>query len=320
MASIVSRYEEASLFANASYAITPAIDLQAGVRYGEDHQKYGQVYQGLLIGLTPVVLDKTSSDKKATWMASARWKPSVDEAVYIRAANGYRPGGPNAVPPAGVPGAQQTVAPDSLVSYELGYKSILAGGRVSFEAALFDTDWKNIQISSSAQGYTFFVNGGKARSRGAEATLYWAAIAGLNLRASAAYTDAVLTTDAPAAGGLEGDRLPFVPKVTASLSADYRWALTSRWHATLGTSVNFTGKRISTFSQLQPVSAASYTTFNLNAGLESANWRLSLYGKNLGDERGVTSVTAVGISPAFNPYVAGVIVPRTFGVEATYKF
>lgn len=319
-ASIVSEYREASLFANASYAITPSIDIQAGVRYGQDSQTYGQVYEGLLVGPVPVTLNKTSDDRKATWLLSARWKPTADDSVYVRAANGYRPGGPNAVPPAGVTGAQQTFEPDSLVSYELGFKSIFAGGHASFEAAVFYTDWENIQILTGAQGYNFYVNGGTARSRGAEATLYWVPIAGLNLRASAAYTDATLTSAAPAAGGLNGDRLPFVPKLTSSVTADYRWGLSSGWSATLGGSINFTGSRISTFSQLFPVEAPSYTTFNLYAGLESASWRLSLYGKNLGDARGVTSVAALGFSPAFNPYVKGVIVPRTIGVEGTYKF
>ena len=319
-ASIVSRYDETSLFANTSYALTPSIDLQAGTRYGVDHQKYAQDYEGVLIGATPVVLNKTSEDKKGTWMFSARWKPTGDDAFYVRAANGYRPGGPNAVPPAGVPGAQQSFAPDSLVSYEAGYKSIFARGRASFEAAVFDTDWKHIQIGASAQGYNFFVNGGTARSRGAEATFYVVPISGLGLRASAAYTDAVLTSDAPAAGGLDGDRLPFVPKVTASLSADYRWSLVSDWNATVGASVNFTGERVSNFSQQQPLVVGSYTTVNLNAGVEDTEWRFSLYAKNVGDAHGVTSLIAAGASPSTNPYLAGIIAPRIIGAEATYKF
>ncbi len=319
-ASIISRYEEASLFANASYALTPAIDLQAGLRYGWNHQKYGQVYGGLLLGATPVVIDKTSKDSNGTWMLSARWKPSNDDSFYVRAANGYRPGGPNAVPPAGVPGAQQSFAADSLVSVEAGYKSIFAQGHASLEAAVFNTNWKDIQIGTSAQGYNFFVNGGTAHSRGAEATFYVMPVSGLALRASAAYTDAALSSDAPAAGGLDGDRLPFVPRLTASLSTDYRWGLVADWKASLGGSVNFTGERRSNFSQQQPLTVGSFTTVNLNAGLENAHWRLSLYAKNVNDARGVTSLLAAGALPSMNPYLAGVIAPRTVGVEATYKF
>ncbi len=261
-ASIVSRYQEASLFANGSYAVTPTVDLQAGLRYGWNHQKYGQVYEGLLIGPAPVVIDNTSDDKNGTWMLSARWKPTSDNAFYVRAANGYRPGGPNAVPPAGVPGAQQSFASDSLISYEAGYKALFANGRASFETAVFNTNWKDIQIGTSAQGYNFFVNGGTARSRGAEATLYLVPVPGLALRASAAYTDAVLTSDAPAAGGLDGDRLPFVPKVTASFSADYRWSLVSDWSATFGGSFTYMGERVSNFSQQQPLTVGSFTTVN----------------------------------------------------------
>ena len=319
-AAIVSRYREASVFANASYALTPAIDLQAGVRYGEDRQKYGQVYAGLLIGPVPVVLDKAAEDRKATWMASARWKPSNDESLYVRAASGYRPGGPNAVPPAGVTGAQQAFAPDSLVSYEAGYKAVFAGGRASFEGAVFNTIWKDIQISTSAQGYNFFVNGGAARSRGAEAALYWAPLGGWSVRGSAGYTDAVLTSAAPAAGGLDGDRLPFVPKITSSLSVEYRRDLDGGWKANAGGSANYTGSRVSNFSQLVPIEAPSYTTLNVNAGLERGHWRYALYVKNAADRRGVTSVTAIGPSPAVNPYTMGVIVPRTIGLEAGYKF
>ncbi len=51
-----------------------------------------------------------------------------------------------------------------------------------------------------------------------------------------------------------------------------------------------------------------------------ANCRFSLYGKNLGNSRGVTSITVDGVSTASNPYLEGVIVPRTIGVEASYKF
>jgi iron complex outermembrane recepter protein len=319
-ASILSTYEEASLFGNASYAVTPTIDLQAGARYGWNHQKYGQNYGGLLIGATPVVIDKTSDDRNATWMLSARWKPTSDEAFYVRAANGYRPGGPNAVPPAGVPGAQQSFAADSLVSYEVGYKAIFAKGRASFEAALFDTDWKNIQIGTSAQGYNFFVNGGTARSRGAEATFYVVPLSGLSLRASAAYTEAILTSDAPAAGGLDGDRLPFVPKVTASLTADYRWGWMADWYANLGGSVNFTGNRVSDFGQQLPLTVGSFTTANLNAGVENTNWRVTLYVKNLTDARGVTSLLGAAATPSSNPYLAGIIAPRTIGADVTYKF
>jgi iron complex outermembrane receptor protein len=98
-ASIDSSYKEYSVFANANYAITPQFDVLAGIRHGRDEQVYAQDYSGLLVGPTPVIFDSGSKESKTTYLASARYKPSATDALYARVATGFRPGGPNAVPP-----------------------------------------------------------------------------------------------------------------------------------------------------------------------------------------------------------------------------
>jgi outer membrane receptor protein involved in Fe transport len=319
-ASIDTSYKEYSLFANATYAITPQFDILGGIRYGKDDQVYHQNYSGLLVGPAPVVIDSGSKNNKTTYLATARYKPSTTSAFYARVATGYRPGGPNAVPPSNVINAPQTFQPDTLTSYEVGYKSVLEGGKVSIEAALFDTKWKDIQVQTSAGGFNFLVNGGAATSRGAEAALMVFPLAGLSLRASAGYTDAYLTENAPAAGGVSGDRLPFVPKLTGSVGANYRWNAFAGWTASAGASVNYTGERRSDFSQRGAVDVPSYSTLNLSGGIENANWRLSLYAKNLADRRGITFVKSMSITPTGSPFAAGVIAPRTVGAELGYRF
>jgi outer membrane receptor protein involved in Fe transport len=319
-ASIDTSYKEYSLFANATYAITPQFDILGGIRYGKDDQVYHQNYSGLLVGPAPVVIDSGSKNNKTTYLATARYKPSTTSAFYARVATGYRPGGPNAVPPSNVINAPQTFQPDTLTSYEVGYKSVLEGGKVSIEAALFDTKWKDIQVQTSAGGFNFLVNGGAATSRGAEAALMVLPLAGLSLRASAGYTDAYLTENAPAAGGVSGDRLPFVPKLTGSVGANYRWNAFAGWTASAGASVNYTGERRSDFSQRGAIDVPSYSTLNLSGGIENANWRLSLYAKNLADRRGITFVKSMSITPTGSPFAAGVIAPRTVGAELGYRF
>lgn len=319
-ASIDTHYREYSLFANATYAITPEFDILGGIRRGKDDQSYAQDYSGLLVGPVPVLIDSGSANSKSTYLATARYKPSVNTVFYGRIATGYRPGGPNAVPPTGIANAPQTFQPDSLTSYEVGYKTVLDGGKVSLDAALFSTRWKDIQIQTSAAGFNFFVNGGAARSQGAEASVMWFPVAGLSLRGAFGYTVAELTAAAPAAGGLDGDRLPFVPKLTASLGANYRWPAAAGWTASAGGTVNHTGERRSDFSQRAAVDVPSYHTVNLSAGLENANWRFSLYGKNLNDARGITFVKSLSLQPAGSPFGAGIIAPRTIGLEAGYRF
>ena len=319
-AAVVSTYKEYSLFANASYALTPMVDLQAGVRYGSDDQTYGQAYQGLLVGPVPLTFNSDAKSSKSTYLFTASYKPSATQALYGRVATGYRAGGPNAIPPAAVVNAAQTFRPDTLTSVEAGYKAVLGGGKVSLEGAVFSTKWKDIQIQTSASGFAYFVNGGAATSRGAEASLVFHPVSGLALRATGGYTEAVLDEDAPDAGGVAGDSLPFVPKVTSSLSANYRWAPAAGWQASFGASVDYTGERRSDFSTKAPVDVPAFHTWNLSGGLERGNWRLSLYGKNLSNAHGITYIKSRSLAPDANPLAAGLIAPRTLGAEVNYKF
>src|SRR5438477_7326673 len=178
----------------------------------------------------------------------------------------------------------------------------MAGGKVSLEAAIFKTDWKDIQIETSQAGYKFFVNGGTATSKGAEATLLVNPFESLTLRASAAYTDAYLTANAPAAKGARGDELPFVPKYTASFGPVYRCDVGRGWGAELGGSVDYTGPRRSDYSGRDPVEVPSYTTVNLTGSLENEHWRLTVYGRNLNDSEGITALAQRTLVLGVNPY------------------
>lgn len=320
-AEIDSTYREYSAFANATYAFTPKYSIQGGLRYSTDHQTYGQNYSGLLVGPTPlIVTNGREQGNKVTYLVTASYQPSGEQTLYARVANGYRPGGPNAVPPSTVYAAPRTFKPDSLTSYEIGYKSVMDDGTLSFAGALFSTNWNDIQIQTSAGGFNFFVNGGAATSRGAEATLLFYPVDGWSMRATGAYTDAKLTQNAPLAGGVSGDELPFVPKVTASLSSDYHWPLGGGWGASAGGSVNYTGQRRSDYSQRAAVNIPSYTTVDLNTAVSRDGWHLSLYVKNLSNSRGFTYLATRGLAPGLNPYTAGVITPRTIGVQVNYRF
>ena len=319
--SLGSTYKEYSGFANATYAFTPKFSLQAGVRYAEDHQTYEQNYGGIFVGAEPVVvLGAKEHGDKATYLMTASYAATPTDELYARVATGYRPGGPNAILPATAAPAPRTFAPDSLTSLEAGYKTVLDDGNLSFEAALFETHWKDIQILTNEAGFNFFVNGGTATSKGAEATMVFYPMDHWNIRATGAYTHANITSDAPLAGGVSGDPLPFVPKVTASLSSGYHWPLGNGMEASVGGSFDYIGSRVSDYSLRQPVDAPGYTTLNLNVGIQQNRWRYSLYVKNLADRDGITYLATRNAAPGLNPYEAGLIQPRTIGVQVNYAF
>jgi len=323
-----SKYDEVSVFGNATFAITPKFDLMGGVRFSQDRQHFDQAYQPTIASPTASFVVQDVSKQHLTWMLGARYKPDNDTAIYARAASAYRPGGPSALPPGILPDGRSSFDPDGLISYELGFKSEFLGAKASIEAAVFSTDWKRIQILTTAPSqtisYAYFVNGGSAKSNGAEVTLIFIPAAGLTLRANGAYTDAHLTADAPAAGGVSGDAMPYSPKWSGSIGADYNFALASA-KAWVGLSVNYTGERSSDFSQRKLVEVPSYTTLNASAGVDIGQFRVSLHARNITDKRGINYAApggdqVTGMNPSGNPFVAGVIPPRTVGVDLAYRF
>ena len=320
-------YKEYSLFGNATYSVTPHLDLTAGLRFSHVDQHFTQNYQPSIVIRAPgTVFEEDQTIRKTTYLLSAIYKVDDKTAVYGRVASGFRSGGPSALPAsvASPTIGGPTFNPDTLTSYELGYKAALAGGKASIEAAVFQTDWKNIvvQRGDTINGATYqhFVNAGDAKVQGAEATLLLFPTRGLTLRATAAYTDSRLTQDAPLASGKDGDRMPFVPKWTASLAADYRFPMAGH-SAWVGGAIGYIGERRSDFSGVSDVTnVPSYTTLGLNAGIEVGQVRVTVYGKNLTDERGLNHVNTLNRILAPNVVSAGVIQPRTFGIHLAYRF
>jgi outer membrane receptor protein involved in Fe transport len=332
IAKIDSTYEEYSVFGTARVHLGDKFDVLGGLRYSHDNQFYNQDYRGLLIsistgtivtGATTATLAATGKEKAniTTWMVNPRFKASDNFMIYGRAANGYRPGGPNPAPPTG--GIPATFDPDTLVQYEVGMKASSGDHKFSADGALFYTDWNHVQIQTSGGGFNYLVNGGTARSQGGELSLAYRSGTGLSLGANAGYTDAKLTAAAPAAGGLNGDRLPYVPHWTGSLTADYAAQLGGNMKATFGASANYVGSRISDYANKFPKTLPAYATFDLRAGINGGQWSLSAFAKNIGDKRAFVVVGQEGLAASATPgafYSASLIQPRTIGAEFSLKF
>lgn len=328
--SIDSKYEELALFGNATWHVNDRFDLSFGARWSDNDQ---EATQNVLITLPLLpggefAIDYDnfkSSESPFTWSFSPRYEITDTTSAYLRVATGFRPGGPNVLPP----GAPTLPAYDSdkLTNYELGLKTGNASGSFAFDVAAFFLDWEDIQLFQVVSGFGINANGGTAESKGLEFT---AAVrsGGLNLTFSGAYTDAKLTEDTdPLVGGFDGDRLPYVPKWSLTLGGDYEWAAVSGATAYVGGTVAYTGDRLADFGNrldpLDPTSARreadSYTTLDLRTGLLWDKWSLELYGKNVTDEEGITNINAPGIYPNGAAAIA-LVRPRTIGLALGVKF
>jgi len=315
-----STYKETAGFANLTVHIIPQFDVQAGGRYSKNEQTATESITGLLV---PTQEFSTPSEGHVfTYSVAPRWHVDADNMVYLRWATGFRPGGPNALPPIAPPDVPRQFGADKTSNIELGVKSSLLQGLLSIDASIFHVDWTNIQLLEQVDNTGIDGNGGKAKSQGLEWAVGYVPVHGLTLDWTGAYTDAKLTTPAPAVHGNTGDSLPYAPKWSTSFDGEYDWAAFADYKYFAGATWSYVGARETGFGTdvtgLTQVRLSGYNTYAARVGLDNSRYRVTLYGKNLSDSRGITNYVSQG-APGLNGDVS-VIQPRTVGVTLSAKF
>ena len=329
-------YEEKSLFANATYYITPDFDVSAGIRYTDTKLDVITLLSGgLLLGTVDPDLSVSGSvqaeEDVTTYMAGARWRLSEETALYFRASTGFRPGFIN--PP--LAGSGLFVGSDSIVSYELGAKGNWLDGAVGYDFAIWSMTWEDFQAQINVGGIPTTGNANSDISgEGAEGTLFFNPLDDLTIRLALSYTNSELDEDdfafAPATnfnisgiGGAAGDSTRFVPDWVGSLSADYRFAL-GGLDASVGGGIRYTSDFETTWSHsiYNPITDSnptftvpSSTVVDLNARVQGEKYALALYVNNLLDTYDFTNANVTGFSTTTN-----IVRPRTIGINLSYSF
>ena len=325
-------YREYAGFADLTWHATDKLDVQIGGRYAHNKQHNESTLNtspqtAPVFGSGTTIAD--SSDSAFTWLISPNYHFSRDIIAYVRIASGYRPGGPNIAAPPSVP---KSFGSDSVVNYEFGFKGKVIPGLLTLDAALFQIDWKNIQLqgTDSVSSLTFLANGGKARSRGLEFAANLTPWRGMTIDATLTFTDATLTQALPTLAGatglkgLAGDRLPFSAKVAGNVNVQQTFALSDALEGTVGLTAIYLGDRAGTFvtdatNATRPrILLPEYTTVDIRAGLTYQRvWSINLYTRNLFDKRGVA---AADNRNGVNVPTALFIQPRTIGVTLARSF
>ena len=324
---LASRYDEIAGFANATVHLGDRFDIDLGGRYSHNTQDAAQVTAGLLAGGASS-FGQNSSEGVFTYSVAPKIKLSRNATIYGRVAKGFRPGGPNALAP-GAPAAARTFQSDSVVSYEVGFKAATADKRASIDIAAFHIDWSRVQLLSVVQTstgpFSFNGNGGSAKSDGVEFTGIVRPTPGWEVSLNGALTNARLTSDAPAANGFRGDKLPFNPRYSLGLNSDYQWTMGNDVKPFVGASLRFLSSQRGDFDAVYIAAIGrravvpSYTVVDLRAGFDVGKYTFEVYARNLNNADGKTSVSSIGFIP--NGAVAtGMIRPRTAGLSVTAGF
>ena len=314
--SLPATYSDRAVFGDLTWRLTGHLDLTGGLRYDRDSQQWSATVGGLGGDGYPPNLNGPAENSEGitSWMASARYHFTPDVMLYARAATGYQP----SVPP--------TAKAETLINYEVGLKSEFLDRKALFNLTVFYIDWSHVQIPSGDAPLGVTTNSGHGRSEGLELVSAISPFSGLQLGCLAAYTEAGLTRVDPAAPApypaflLSGYQTPNVPKWSFSVTADYDWQPTDRWHAHLGGLFRWVGQQwaggTDAFSVAsvdgQPVTLLpSYSVFDLNASIVRGPLTLRAFARNLTDQRGWLNSS---------PSSANIIQPRTLGVGFDYAF
>lgn len=340
------RSRQVAGYGQATYHVTPTIDLTGGVRYSQDNKS---VFDGTLEPGTTYNYDKG----RLTWLANISYKPTEAMMLYGKFTTGYVAGGvsafqgvvqdratpsdpyQNVVVSAAVPYKEETA-----VSWETGIKADFFDRRLRTNFALFYVTYNNLQQvfpttttaigPLSHQPVTFqsfaTTNIGKSRDYGLEYEIYAMPIKGLTLSATGAYNNFKYIEAIP--GQVEP---VYRPKFTANLAAEYSVPLSGdmrvsfRGDAEYRSHIALGNHRIVTaypendrlnellFQDALMKLNARVTLSNIPLGPTTS--RVSVWGRNLTNKQRFNS------GGDFGTVISGVFDdPVTYGVDLAVEF
>ncbi|MCZ0864274.1 TonB-dependent receptor [Dasania sp. GY-19] len=302
-----------SVFADVAYQLTDKLNVGVGVRYFEDKQT------DLVVGSAGKQEGEFDSVDPRVYMTYA-----LDDnmSIYASAAKGFRSGGFNGFDFGG--DELPDFDPESLWSYEVGYKASLLDGELYVDMAVYYTEYDDMLrrglVFIQGRGFQSLIsNIGKVEVTGFDGSINWKATDALTLDASVAIIDAeVKAIGATDTANIPGDPIDYVPDYSFTLGATYNfmWSDTKPGFVRLGYSyrdempyvdrTSFPEENVDQFSD-------KIGLFDARIGLTMGDVSFELYGQNLTDE-----------NKYIDPYSAwnnaNRTRPRTVGLKVAYDF
>ena len=306
------------------------LEITGGVRYSIDHKR--------VIQQAPAVRNGDKKFYNTSYAFSANYNFTDDVMGYARISTGFRSGGYNIRAGAGV---AFEYAPEKAHSYEVGLKSEWLDHKLRVNAALYHTDYDNLQVSqftgATVAAGSGFTSNANAKFDGGELEINALLMPGLTFDGSIGLTipvykaiyfpdpvTNVLTNYAKDAhfgyvarwtnhAGLQYS-FPETMAGILSVRADYVYQSQRWWHAVNLSTVNPFNDNIKDEGEQLVSARISLTKIPLK-GLQ--NLEISVWGENLLNE--VYAIS--GIDFGTQGYAVSTFgQPRSFGVDFKVKF
>lgn len=271
-----------ALFGEANYQITDKLNALVGLRYFNDHRRFDAT--SVSFGF-PALDQGDSTFHSVDPRFNLAYAFSPTSMVYANVAKGFRSGGFNLTSAGGgVYTVPPTFDPETLWTYEVGTKQQLFDRRLEIEAAVYYTDWTDVQTYGFAPGSTLSItlNGGKVTGWGFDGSAILHVAPGLNLSGSYSWNNLAFDTNTPDKAA--GDSLDFAVHNSASFSVDYRRPMTATIDGFARADYQHAGpstvilRNFGTF-----IRTPARDTVNLRAGVDVGQVELGLFATNLFD-------------------------------------
>jgi iron complex outermembrane recepter protein len=328
-----------SIYGQASYDLTEKLTLTGSLRYV--NEKKDVTFPPT--ATAPSATDVTKVDK---FIPAATLSYALEGGgnIYIRYAKGFKTGGPNPLvrpdrlnllPPAQRTGL--TLKPETVDTYEAGYKAMFFDRRVQFTSAIFYNKYKGIHVTTSgctapnpptcigvnSDISNALVNLQSARTYGAEASINWRVTSALTLSGNVGYLNAKYQTAFFAGNALvlgrnaSGNDMILAPKWQGGAQLSYDQPVSDDWRVKGNVLFSFISRHYFSTDENPTADQPGYKTVNVRIGTVTVDDRIGFYlfANNLFDKRYFVFGSASGLSSFEVPGN-----PRIFGATIEAKF
>lgn len=346
---IRSRYTQVrrsrAIFGQAEYNLTEKLSVTAGLRYTWDTLIYKRgnanvldydnqpVYNSVPVSGAPydpdTFLNRRTSFGALSGKIAVNYQFNSDILAYLSYSRGYRGGAVNA---AGYLSPDQVtfVDPETVDAYEAGIKSDLLGNRLRINLSGFYYRYKNQQLQEIVGPLGFLRSAPRSTIYGLEAEVTAGISRDLQLHGTLGLLSTEYNQLTLSGLTLDGNRLPFAPKITAGLGIDWTAIRldnggkitananisynSQQWFSPFNSMASFAGDIFDNRNQQQ----RAYALVNARLNYDSDTIFASLWAKNILNRE--YSVYGLDLRSTFGFDYLAFGSPRTFGATMGFRF
>lgn len=301
-------------FGQASYSITEALSVTAGLRYTRDDKTLDSSIQSGFV--PPVTLVPVRRDDRFTaWSPKIGVDLKVSESLFLfgSVSRGFKAGGYNGLAVGDPAVLSIAYRPQTVVAYEVGGKLTALDRRLRLNVSIFRNELKSLQQTAIINGsFSFAVqNVGDAKAEGVELETTFEPLKGIDLFGNLSYFDSSYRRLTPGSAAFVNNakKLPPFSKWTWQLGFNVD---SGGWNP--GTVRFKTGAQLKHFSSYFPTVEnnnliSGYSRLDGFVAVATADdrWELSLSGRNLTNAKDfVSGANPIGIPGMPRTYMATV--------------